>query len=188
MLLGDNLPWLFHVLLKVSTSSQTPLSTAFPLHLSPLTFTFSPHLPSSVCSICVIPSLLSPPVLWPLTAPPYHIPLNEYAASSFANNQCRQYTKERAKLLHFSPESFWMRQLLERRLEPGQDVKPQEERERECERGERGKEKGQQSWRKRGGGWENIRGQKRRQGDVKPSWFHEYFSWTIEGIKYSWLR
>lgn len=97
------------------------------------------------------PFFLSPLVLWPLAGPPYHLLLNECAASSFANNQCRQNTKERTKLLYSSAESFWMRQLLERRLEPGQDVKQQQEKERvgwvgECQlhramKGERGSEK-----------------------------------------------
>lgn len=96
-------------LTALSAASPLPLSLYSPPHFFP---SFAPHLPSyCLFNMCVAPSLilpplLSPPVLWPLTAPPYHLLLNEYAASSFANNQCRQYTKEHTKLLYSSPESF----------------------------------------------------------------------------------
>lgn len=82
--------------------------------------------------------------------------------ASFANNQRRRYTKERAKLLRFVPESFWTRQLPESRLEPGQDVKPRWRRSRGgAEGGE--KEKGQQKRRKGGGRRrESIRGRNGR--------------------------
>lgn len=114
---------LFYVFVQVSRS----------LVLSLQLFFISPFLPflstaSLLCLLCII-SPISPPVLWPLAAPPYHPLLNENAANSFANNQCRGYTKERTKLFYCSPESFWMKQLLERRLELGQDVKKGGERE-----------------------------------------------------------
>ncbi|KAM7410628.1 hypothetical protein PAMA_001862 [Pampus argenteus] len=49
----------------------------------------------------------TPPLPTLLFSPPYHLLLNEYAASSFANNHCRQwYTKERTKHLYILSRKF----------------------------------------------------------------------------------
>lgn len=99
------------------------VSTSFSTTLPSLLF--FPHFLSTsslLCLLCIILSI-SLPVLRPLTGTPYRLPLNENAANSFADNQCRRYTKERTKLFYCSPESFLVKQLLERRLELGRDVK-----------------------------------------------------------------
>lgn len=74
MVMGDNLPQLFHVVLKVSTSSKTAL--------------YTPPLAPSVCVVS------SSPVFYPLTVRPHHLLLKEYAAISFVNNTCHQSPKD----------------------------------------------------------------------------------------------
>lgn len=90
--MGQNLPQLFHVGLEVSACSQTALMAPFLLPPPPLLSvsvfslfyfftTLPPHVPVFSCPL-------------PPTEPPLHLPLKEHAAISFANNKCRQSTKE----------------------------------------------------------------------------------------------
>ena len=209
---SQNLPWLFHVLLSQLSPPHLLFLSPF---LLPLIFFLFLAASSFLCLLhmCVTPSLilppslpalLSPPVLWPLTAPPYHLLLNEYAASSFANNQCRQYTKEHTKLLYSSPESFLDEAITGEEIGAGPRCKATE---RERERGREGEgegdeegdkmveerdrekngRKGQARWQKRGGGWESIGGGKGgRWSESSPDFMN--ISRTIAGIKYSWPR
>lgn len=190
---SENLPWLFHVLLSQLSPPHLLFLSPF---LLPLIFFLFLAASSLLClpHMCVAPSLILPPSL-----PSYLLlssgPWQHLLITSCWMNMLPAHLRtisvvstQKSTQSSSTPlqKVFWMRQLLERRLEQGQDVKPQRGRGGEGGRGggrqdgrrkrQRGKwEKGSGTLTEEGRRVREYRRRQRRQVKWKLSWFHEYF-------------
>ena len=153
---SENLPWLFHVLLSQLSPPHLLFLSLFILPL--IFFPLSRRIfPPTVCSICVsLPLSSSFPSYLLLSSGPWQhllitscwmnmLPAHLRTISVVSTQKSTQSSSTPLQKV------FWMRQLLERRLEQGQDVKPQRERGGEMEREREGgrREGGQDGRRKR---------------------------------------
>lgn len=184
-----NLPWLVHGFLKVSTYlAQTLLSAASPLLLSHFYF------PSSVCSICVSPSL---PPISPCPLAPDSTSLSPPAEWICRQLICEQSVSSVHKRAHKAPPLL-SRNVLDEPI-TGEEIgvgpwceatlRVRKRRESEREKEEDGRKKKESGERVRGDeGDKSIGDGDMRQVKWSSPAFMNIFPWTIEGIKYSWPR